>query len=141
MVMENEKAKIMWDVEFHLETAPLNGANKIDMAVLDKEEKVWNLIEGTVCTVGLIKEKTELKFNKYRELRTGIKRMYPEHCVRQLTIVFDYLGGYHSELDTGMKDVLSISKERERQWLITNCQKWVISQNCEIVKTFYAFME
>ena len=33
-VMENENAKILWDVSFQLQKAPENGANKIDMAVL-----------------------------------------------------------------------------------------------------------
>ena len=48
-VVENERAKIMWDLEFHLQKAPQNHANKIDMAIYDKERKQWLLLEGTVC--------------------------------------------------------------------------------------------
>ena len=35
-IPENEQTKIIWDVSFHLEEQPENGANKITMAVLDR---------------------------------------------------------------------------------------------------------
>ena len=56
-VMGNANAKILWDTSFQLDSAPENGANKIDMAILDKQGKSWLLIEGTVCQVGRMKKK------------------------------------------------------------------------------------
>ena len=46
--MENENAKILSDVPFQLQKAPENGANKIDMAVYNKQTNNWTLLEGTV---------------------------------------------------------------------------------------------
>ena len=77
-VVENEGAKIMWDIEFHLPRGPQNHANKIDMALNDKKRQVWLLLEGAVCAVGKIKERSTFKQDKYRELRSGIKQLYPE---------------------------------------------------------------
>ena len=37
--LENDKAKILWDIPWHLEKCPRNGANKPDMSVLDKVKK------------------------------------------------------------------------------------------------------
>ena len=48
-VVENEKAKIYWNVPFILEKPPGNGANKPDVIVDDKETNIWTLFEGTVC--------------------------------------------------------------------------------------------
>ena len=47
-----------WDVLFQLKKAPENGANRPDIAVLHKESKTWILIEGTLCSVRSIEERT-----------------------------------------------------------------------------------
>ena len=39
-VEENANAKILWDTPFQLESAPENGANKNDIAILDKQRKL-----------------------------------------------------------------------------------------------------
>ena len=91
-VVENANAKILWNTPFKLESAPENGVNKIDIAVLDKQGKPWLLIEGTVCHVGRVKEKTSMKQEKYIALRKGIKNLYKDHTVTQINAVFDFLG-------------------------------------------------
>ena len=60
-VMENENAKILWDVPFELPKAPENEANKIDMTVYNKQTNNWTILEGTVCQVGTIAGKTAKK--------------------------------------------------------------------------------
>lgn len=35
------KAKVLWDIPWHLEKCPRNGANKPDMSVLDKMNEEW----------------------------------------------------------------------------------------------------
>ena len=53
--------KILWDVPFQLQKAPEDGGNKIDMAVYNKQTNNWTLLEGTVCQVGTIADRTAKK--------------------------------------------------------------------------------
>ena len=64
-VLENTTSKVQWNVPFHLKRTPSNVANRIEMSVWDKVKNKWHLLEGSVCQVGKIKEKTELKQEKY----------------------------------------------------------------------------
>ena len=82
-VMENGNAKILWDVPFQLQKAPENGANKIDMAVYNKQTNNWTVLEGTVCQVGTIADKTAKKQETYTELRAGIKQLYKNTSVNK----------------------------------------------------------
>ena len=84
-------AKMNWDVLFQLEKVPENGANRPDITVLDKESKTWILIEGTVYSVGSIKERTRHNYGKYRELRAGMKRIYKDCKVTLKNIVHSTL--------------------------------------------------
>lgn len=97
--MKNENAKILWGIPFQLQKAPENGANKIDMAVYyDKQTNNWTLLEGTVCQIGTLADKTLEKKETYQELRAGIKQLYKSTRVKEINIVFDFLGGYQEEL-------------------------------------------
>ncbi|XP_068675406.1 uncharacterized protein [Montipora capricornis] len=138
-VIENSLAKVNWNIEFHMEKKPENNANKVDIAVMDKEKKVWLLIEGTVCGIGLISDKWKTKQDKYRELRTGIKQQYPDYKVNQVNVVFDFLAEYHQCLKNDLNEHLTGKNEEETQYLIMKSQKWIISQNVEIVKNFYTY--
>ena len=67
-VIENSLAKINWNIEFHMKKKkPENNENKVDIAVMDKENKTWLLFEGTVCGIGLISDRWKTKQDKYRE--------------------------------------------------------------------------
>ena len=88
-VVENANSKILWDNPFQLESALENGANKIEIAVLDKQGKSWLLIEGRV---GRVKEKTSMKQEKYIDLRKGIKNIQASHSISQINVVLDFLG-------------------------------------------------
>ena len=127
------------NIEFHMEKKPENNANKVDIAVMDKEKKVWLLIEGTVCGIGLISDRWKTKQDKYTELRTGIKQQYPDYKVNQVNVVFDFLAEYHQSLKNDLNEHLAGKNEEETQYLIMNSQKWIISQNVEIVKNFYTY--
>ena len=67
------------------------------MAVYNKQTNNWTLLEGTVCHVGTIVDKTAKKQEKYTELCAGIKQLYKNISVKQFNIVFNFLGGYHEE--------------------------------------------
>ena len=127
-VVENERAKIMWDIEFHLPREPQNNANKIDMAINDKKRQVWLLLEGTVCTVGKIKERSTFKQDKYHELRSGIKQLYPNHQISQVNIVFDFLSNYHHNLKAEIIENITASLG-EAHYLLLKSQKWIASRN------------
>ena len=130
---ESKEAKILWDIPWQLEKCPKDGANKPDISILDKKNKEWFLVEGTICTPGTIAERTKYKQNKYLDLRLGIKNLYPGYKVKLITIVFDYLGAYYKDLD---KELNMLFGPKVARLTIERSQKWVISENCEIVKRF-----
>ena len=86
-VLENEKAKIYWNVPFILEKPLENGANKPDVIIHDKQTNIWTLFEDTVCQVGKIVERFKEKQTKYIELRAGIKREYKSTSIYHINIV------------------------------------------------------
>ena len=57
-VLENEKAKIYWNVPFILEKPPENGANKPDVVVHDKETNIWTQSLASRQNCGSIQRKT-----------------------------------------------------------------------------------
>ncbi len=75
-------------------------------------------------------ERTKCKQNKYVDLRLGIKNFYPGYKVKLITIVFDYLGAYNKDLH---KELNLLFGPKVARVTIKLSQKWVISQNCEIV--------
>ena len=119
-VIENSLAKINWNIEFHMDKKP---ENKVDIAVMDKEKKTrW-----------------KTKQDKYRELRAGIRHQYPDYKINQVNVVFDFLAEYHQSLKNDLNEDLTGKNEEEAQYLIMKSQKWIISQNVEIVKNFYTY--
>ena len=95
--------------------------------------KVLSLVEGTICTPGTITERTKYKQNKYVDLILGIKNLYPGYKAKLITLVFDYLGVYNKDLD---KELNMLFGPKVARVTIERSQKWVNSQNCEIVKRF-----
>ena len=108
------------------------------MIVHDKETNIWTLFEGTVCQVDKIAERFKEKQTKYIELRAGIKKEYKSSSVYQINIVFDFLGGHHEQLRNNLRSITNTDKELS--YLIERCQKWILSQNVNIVKKFYEFV-
>ena len=98
---------------------PENNANKVDLAVMDKEKKTWLLIEGTVCSIGLISDRWKTKQDKYR----GIRHQYPYYKVIQVNVVFDFLAEYHQSLKNDLNEHLTGKNEEEARYLIMKSQK------------------
>ena len=48
---ENSEAKILWDIPWQFEKFPKDGANEPDICILDKKNKEWPLVEGTIYTL------------------------------------------------------------------------------------------
>ena len=47
-VMENQKAKIYWDIHHYVTNCPLSNVSKSDIVIFGKESNRWIIIEGTV---------------------------------------------------------------------------------------------
>ena len=105
--VENSRAKIFWDVQQLLSTE--EGANESDIVVLHKEKDVAYVIEGTICKIGKIEERTLTKQNKYTDLRYELKRLYSLDTIIQINVVMDFVGGYHSKL---VNDLINLFCER-----------------------------
>ena len=88
--------------------------------------------------IGLISNRWKTKQDKYRELRAGIKHRYPDYKVNQVNVVFDFLAEYHQSLKNDLNEHLR-AKNEETQYLVMKSQKWIKSQNVEIVKNFYTY--
>ena len=93
------------------------------------------MFEGTVCQAGKIKEKRELNQDKYTQLRAGIKDIYKECEVVQFNIVFAFFGGYNLTLEENLTTLTG--DKRETLYLLKKAQKWILSQNTEIVNSLY----
>ena len=135
---EKENVKILWDTPLQLPYAPNNGANKPDITEIDHEQKLIILYEGTVCAVGKRHQKWSEKQNKYAECRAGLLNLYEGYTVKQVNIVFDFIGGYNKNLFKNLseaipKDTMKINK------LIDNMQRAVLFGNYNIVRRFKAF--
>ena len=132
--IENDHAKIMWDIPIHLDKRPSNNAIKPDMLIIDKEGKKISLIEGTICAPGCIAKREKEKQDKYSEMRKSLERLNRGYEIDQINVVFDFLGCFSKQLECQIK---RLCEGEEAKLVIEQCQKWVLSQNCEIVKTFY----
>ena len=78
--------------------------------------------------------RTKHKEDKYIDLKLGIKKLYPGHKVKLITVVFDFLAVYYKDLE---KEITGILDNNLAMTSIERSQKWIISQNCEIVKGFF----
>ena len=76
------------------------------------------------------------KQQKYGEMRKSLERMYPEFKVDQINVVFDFLACYSKQFHTKMEAFIEDSKITTL--ILEQSQKWIMSQNCEIVRYFYA---
>ena len=113
------------------EKASENGANKPDMMIFDMKNKVITLVEGTVYNIGQINDRNDYKKWKYVDLRLGLRKLYPDYNIKQTNIVFNVLGDFNNTLK---KELSDLYHEKDVTKVLTNCQKWIISQNCEITE-------
>ena len=96
-------------------------------------------MEGTVCGIGLLSDRWKTKQDKYRELRACIKHQYLDYKVNQVNEVFSRFPGMRRislNLKNDLNEHLTGKIEEETQYLIMKSQKWIISQNIELVKNF-----
>ena len=108
------------------------------MTIFDKKNKVIILVEGTVCNIGQINDRNDYKKRKYLDLRLGLRKLYSDYEIKQTNIVFNFLGDFNTTLK---KELSDLAHKKDVTKVLTNCQKWIISQNCEITKKFYSLRQ
>ena len=131
---DNDEAKILWDTPIYREKAPENEANKPDMTIFDMRKRVIILVEGTVCNIRQTNDRNNYKKRNNLDLRMGLRKLYPDYEIKQTITVFNFLGDFNSTLK---KDLFDLARKKDVTKALTNCQKWIISQNFEITKKFY----
>ena len=88
-----------------------------------------------MCNIGKIQERELYKQAKYTELRAEIKKLYKVKEIQQINAVFDFVAGYNKPLE---ENLIHFTGEKQTvKKVIQQCQKWILSQNCEIAKYFY----
>ena len=117
-----------------MEKCRRKGANKPDLSVLDKE---WFIIDGTVCLPGTIRARTMFKRDKYADLRNGVKSLYSGHKFSSIEVIFDVLAAYSTHSEKELTKILQ--DKRVVSETIEKSQKWISSQNSEILKRFESF--
>ena len=98
------------------------------MTIYDEKNKKIILVEGTACNVEQINDRDEYKKRKYLILRLGLRKLYPDFEIKQINVVCNFLGDFNSTIE---KELSDLAHNNETNELLTNCQKWIITQNCE----------
>ena len=89
-----------------------------------------------MCTTAIIIKLTIIT-NKYADLRIGLRSLYSGHKVSSVEVIFDFLAAYSTHLENKLTKILQ--NKRVVSKTIEKSQKWIISQNCVIVKRFASF--
>ena len=58
-VREKEHIKVLWDIPHYVDKRPTDNAIKPDITIVNHDQKKVTLIEGTVCSVGMINQREE----------------------------------------------------------------------------------
>ena len=68
----------------------------------------------------------------------GLRKLYPDYEIKQNNIVFNFLGDFNTTLK---KELSDLAHKKDVTKVLTNCWKWIISQNCEITKKVYSLRQ
>ena len=113
-VIENEKVKILWDVNIY--TDRVIQARRPDIVVVDKCEKRVTLIDMAVPADKNILEKEKEKVIKYQDLKMELKRLW-KMKVKVIPVVIGALGSVSKNLKNGRRN--SIWKS----WNVVRCRR------------------
>jgi hypothetical protein len=101
-VIENEKVKILWDVNIY--TDRVIQARRPDIVVVDKCEKRVTLIDMAVPADKNILEKEKEKVIKYQDLKMELKRLW-KMKVKVIPVVIGALGSVSKNLKKWLKEL------------------------------------
>ena len=101
-MIENDKATILWDFTIH--TDRTIRANRPDIVVRDKKEKVCLLLDVSVPSDTNTSLKTYEKISKYKDLEIEIAKSW-KYKVKTIPIVIGALGVINKSLKKYVKEV------------------------------------
>ena len=109
-------------------------ANRIDARFIDHQQEKVIALEMSCPWIDNRTSKEEEKTAKYAPLRWEIKRQYPGYDVQQYNIIIDVLGGWSTDMEEGIRNLLG-SRVRTKGVLL-KMQKSVLSSSPNIARTF-----
>jgi hypothetical protein len=101
-VVENEKAKILWD--FHIQTDKQVMANQPDIVIVDKEKKVATIIDIAVPMDINIKAKEHEKIEKYQPLSEELRRIWKVNT-KVVPVVVGALGALTAQHEKWLSEI------------------------------------
>ena len=84
-VVENEEAKILWDVMIQCDKE--TKARKPDIVVVNKNERSCAIIDIAIPGEIRVTEKEKEKIERYQELKRNIKRMWNIRSIKVIPVV------------------------------------------------------
>ena len=78
----------------------------MDARFVDHEKKRVLAVEMSCPRTDNREKKQEEKTTKYGPLCWELKHQFPEYNIRQYNIIIDFLGGWSSEVDEAMRELL-----------------------------------
>ena len=103
--LENAKAKLVWDFEFHLRKTTT--ARRPDLVLEDKEKKMIFICDMACPQTPNVQTKREEKLTKYRQLAYEMRERRPGYKVYVIPVVIGALGGGIKALKVDLKKLFN----------------------------------
>ncbi|XP_078791071.1 uncharacterized protein LOC111949134 [Oryzias latipes] len=102
LVVENERAKILWD--FQIQTDRMGTANQPDIVEVDKEQRKAIVVDVAVPSDGNIRKKEHEKLEKYQGLREELEKAWKVK-VTVVPVVIGALGAITPKLEEWLQQI------------------------------------
>ena len=77
-------------------------------------------MEGRISNIGQINDRNNYKTRKYLDSRLGLRKLYPDNEIKQINIVFNFLGDFNT---VQKKELSDLAQKEDVTKMLTNCQK------------------
>ena len=129
-VLENGKAKLVWDFEFHLRKT--STARRPDLILEEKREKCIWICDMACPQQHSLETKQAEKLTKYRQLAFEMRERRPGYMVTMISVVIGALGG-------GIKKTISellrlITKRDVVLRTVSEMQKTILMDSESIIR-------
>ena len=104
-VFENERAKLVWDFEFHLRKTTTS--RRPDLILETKEDRKILICDMAGPQQQNIDTKRMEKLTKYRQLSLETRERRPEYVIKVIPVIIGALGGGMKMLKTELKTVFN----------------------------------
>ena len=133
-VLENSRAKLVWDFEFNLRKTTTS--RRPDLVLEDKERnKIW-ICDMACPQQANIAAKRNKKVTKYRQLAFELRERRPGYDIAIIPVVIGALGGGMKEVLRDVERVFSERLERKKlaEKAVAEMQKTVLMDSESMVR-------